>query len=184
MDRRQRLGQIAIALIGHDDRCAGLGDQEIRAGDADVGGEELFPQYGARLGEQSGRSRSRSRAAGSSSMGAAEVDLESAPWSHGSAGAMICEGVSWRSWMIYSPRSVSTGAMPCRLERVVEADLLGDHRLALGDALGAAAPCRCRGRSGAPPRRRRAPNAHGRPPPSPCAHRPRDRDRDGRAYGS
>src|SRR5437762_940599 len=28
------------------------------------------------------------------------------------AGAMICEGRSWASWMMYSPRSVSTGVTP------------------------------------------------------------------------
>ncbi len=36
MHPRQRLRQIAIALIGDDDAAAGLGDQEIRAGDPDV----------------------------------------------------------------------------------------------------------------------------------------------------
>ena len=51
------------------------------------------------------------------------------------AGAMMWEGASPRNWMMYSPRSVSTGFDPGRLERVIEADLLGDHRLALGDAL-------------------------------------------------
>ena len=30
------------------------------------------------------------------------------------AGAMIWLGSSWRSWMMYSPRSVSTGVMPAR----------------------------------------------------------------------
>ena len=30
------------------------------------------------------------------------------------AGAMMWLGSSWRSWMMYSPRSVSTGVMPCR----------------------------------------------------------------------
>ncbi len=54
------------------------------------------------------------------------------------AGAMMCEGASPRSWMTYSPRSVSTALMPFSLERRVEADLLGDHRLALGHHLGAA----------------------------------------------
>ena len=28
------------------------------------------------------------------------------------AGAMMCEGRSWASWMMYSPRSVSTGVIP------------------------------------------------------------------------
>ena len=40
----RRLRQIAIALIGDDDRSAGLGDEKIGAGDADVGGEEFFAQ--------------------------------------------------------------------------------------------------------------------------------------------
>ena len=30
------------------------------------------------------------------------------------AGAMMCEGRSWASWMMYSPRSVSTGVIPSR----------------------------------------------------------------------
>ncbi len=51
------------------------------------------------------------------------------------AGAMMWLGCSPRSWMMYSPRSVSTGVTPLLLEEIVEADLLGDHRLALGDGL-------------------------------------------------
>jgi hypothetical protein len=46
----QRLRQVAVALIGDDDAGAGLGDEKIRAGDADIGGEELRAQHGARLG--------------------------------------------------------------------------------------------------------------------------------------
>ena len=48
-----------------------------------------------------------------------------------------------------------------RLERIVEGDLLGDHRLALGDGLRADRLGRCRARSRAPPRRPGA-NAPGR----------------------
>ena len=51
------------------------------------------------------------------------------------AGMMMCEGSSWRICTRYSPRSVSTGAMPLLLEEVVDRDLLADHRLALGDEL-------------------------------------------------
>ena len=36
------------------------------------------------------------------------------------AGAMMWLGGSWRSWMMYSPRSVSTGSMPLLLEVLVE----------------------------------------------------------------
>ena len=49
---RQGLRQVAIALVGDDDRRAGLGHQEIRAGDADIGREEAVAQDHARLGEQ------------------------------------------------------------------------------------------------------------------------------------
>ncbi len=38
---------------------------------------------------------------------------------------------------MYSPRSVSIGAMPSALEMLVERDLLGHHRLRLGDRAGA-----------------------------------------------
>ncbi len=49
---RQDLRQVAIALVGDDDRGAGLGDQEIGAGDADIGGEEVLAQHAARFGQQ------------------------------------------------------------------------------------------------------------------------------------
>ena len=62
---RQGLRQIAVALIGDDDAAAGLGDQEIGAGDADIGGQEPFaavwcaPRSGCR-----GVRRTRGRPAG------------------------------------------------------------------------------------------------------------------------
>ncbi len=52
MDLRQALGEIAVALVGDDDRGAGLGDQEVGAGDADVGVEIALAQDLARLGHQ------------------------------------------------------------------------------------------------------------------------------------
>ena len=41
----QDLRQVAVALVGDDDRGAGLGDEEIRAGDADIGGKESLAQH-------------------------------------------------------------------------------------------------------------------------------------------
>ena len=38
---RQRLRQVAVALVGDDDARAGLGDEEVGAGDADVGLEVI-----------------------------------------------------------------------------------------------------------------------------------------------
>ena len=46
---RQGLGQIAIALVGHDHAAAGFGNQEIGAGDADVRRQEPLPQFAPRL---------------------------------------------------------------------------------------------------------------------------------------
>ena len=52
MRLRQDLGEIAVALVGDDDRGAGLGDEEVRAGDAHIRREEALAQHGARLGQQ------------------------------------------------------------------------------------------------------------------------------------
>jgi holo-[acyl-carrier protein] synthase len=45
----QELGEIAVALVGDDDARAGLGDQEVRAGDADIGIEEALARYSGRF---------------------------------------------------------------------------------------------------------------------------------------
>ena len=77
------------------------------------------------------------------------------------AGAMMWLGVWPASWMIHSPRSVSTTVARRRLERLVEAGLLRRHRLALHHGAGAdrAGPRRrCRRWR----RRRRRPSARGR----------------------
>jgi hypothetical protein len=49
---------------------------------------------------------------------------------------MMCEGISPRIWMRYSPRSVSIGVTVGGEVRV-EADFLRHHGLSLGDRLGA-----------------------------------------------
>ena len=45
----ERLRQVAIALIRHDDGGACLGNQEIRAGDPDIRLEVALPQNLPRL---------------------------------------------------------------------------------------------------------------------------------------
>ncbi len=40
----QDLRQVAVALVGDDDRGAGLGDEKIRARDADIGGKKALAQ--------------------------------------------------------------------------------------------------------------------------------------------
>ena len=49
---RQDLREVAVAFVGDDDRGSGLGDEEVGAGDADVGGEELCAQHLARFRQQ------------------------------------------------------------------------------------------------------------------------------------
>ena len=70
---RQRLGQVAVALVGDDDAAAGLRDQEVGPGDADIGGEELLrgagcaPRPGCRAGRRTpGRPAGRCGPPGSS----------------------------------------------------------------------------------------------------------------------
>ena len=108
----QRLGQVAVALIGDNDGRTGFRDQEVGAGDADIGGEEFCPQLGARL------------------------DQDVAPLMEGSIGRQVGVGASESVLPILQvqmerrrddvarqfmpelddaspPRSVSTGVMPC-----------------------------------------------------------------------
>ena len=44
MHRRQRRGQIGVALVGHEHEGAGVGDEGVPAGDADVSVDEALPQ--------------------------------------------------------------------------------------------------------------------------------------------
>ena len=123
--------QVGVALVGDDDGRAGLGDEEVGAGDADVGGKEFLAQDAARFADQCfGSARSRSGGRWPWRRRNSSATSPSRRWI---AGAMMWLGVSPRIWMMYSPRSVSTDIEAGRFEARVEADLLGDHRLALGD---------------------------------------------------
>ena len=75
VDLGQGLGQVAVALVGDDDRGPGLGDEEIRAGDADIGGQEAVAQDRARLAEQLLGPR-QVAIGGEVAVGAAEVGLD------------------------------------------------------------------------------------------------------------
>ena len=52
MHPREGLGEVAIALVGDDHAGAGLGDEEVAAGDADIRLEELLAQHRARFAHQ------------------------------------------------------------------------------------------------------------------------------------
>jgi len=51
------------------------------------------------------------------------------------AGMTMCDGVWWASWMIHSPRSVSSTSMPACSKGLVQVDLLGGHGLGLDHPL-------------------------------------------------
>ena len=107
---RQRLGEVAVALVGDDDRGARLGDEEIGPRDADVGLEELLAQHGARLAHELSRLLERA-ALGQVLVEAAEVGLD----------LLLREVQDGRDDVArrlvadlrrYSPRSVSTTSRP------------------------------------------------------------------------
>src|SRR5712672_415051 len=135
MGLRQRLGEVAVALVGDDDRAAGLGDQEIRARDADIGGEEFFAQHGARFAQQAG---GLDQIAFRRQMGmdAAEfrLDLLLGEMHRG------CDDVGWHLVAELDDVFAEVGLDrddAVGFQVVVEPDLLGDHRLSLGGGAGA-----------------------------------------------
>ena len=96
MGFRQDLREIAVALVGDDDRRARFRDQEIRAGDADIGGEKFFAQDAARLARASWAGSRQVALGGEVGVDAAEIGLDLIGV-RCTAGAMMCEGVSPRS---------------------------------------------------------------------------------------
>ncbi len=133
MDPGQGLRQIAVALVGDDDGGAGLGDEEVGAGDADVGVEEAPAQDGARLLEQVARLLDAARAPvlgvmlgeGVGEVAAREMDRR---------GDDVARRLVPELQDVLAEVGLDRGDAVL-LEEVVEADLLGDHRLALGDRL-------------------------------------------------
>ncbi len=180
MDARQRLRQVAIALVGDDDRSAGLGDEEIGAGDADIGGKEFLAAIcrALRAAGSPGLRASRSRGR---FLWARRKSWRTWSMFRCTAGAMMWLGCSPRNWMIYSPRSVSTGSMRAGLKEFVERDLFRDHRLALGDDIG---PRLAADVHDEPARldRVRGPVNVATAVHAPLSRMPPDKDRDGRAH--
>ena len=118
MHARQRLRQVGVALVGDDDGRAGLGDQEVGAGDADVGGEEFRAQDAARFRDE--RRWARRIAVGRQRDVAARKSLgDVGRASGGSPARSMWLGVSPRIWMMYSPRSVSTTSSPSASRRAL-----------------------------------------------------------------
>ena len=133
MRLRQDLREVAVALVGDDDRRSGFGDEEVRAGDPDVGGEELGPQHLARLGQQLfglGEAALGRQVA----MRLAELLLDVFRGQMDRRRDDVGGRLAAQLDDVFAEVGLDR-LDPRRLERVVEADLLGDHRLALGDAL-------------------------------------------------
>ena len=133
MDARQGLGQVAIALIGHDHAAAGFGDQKIRPRDADIGGEEFLPQLGARLGQDVAPfvEHAVGRQVG---VQPAEIRLPilavQVEGRGDDVGGVLVAELQDVLAKIGLDRRDAVG-----FQMVVDAELLGDHRLALGDRL-------------------------------------------------
>ena len=53
MDTGEKLGEIPVALVGHDHRLSRFGDQEVGAGDSDVSRQKAATQHLPRIGEKS-----------------------------------------------------------------------------------------------------------------------------------
>ena len=135
MDPRQGLGQIAVALIGHDDARTGLRDEKIGAGDADFGSKETRSQHRTRLVTHLAR------------LDQQPVRVERAMLGPECVGDLFlnqmdrrCDDVARRLMPQLDDVFAEIGfdgSNAVRLEEIVEPHLLGDHRLALRDELGA-----------------------------------------------
>ena len=112
----------------------GFGDEEIRAGDADVGGEEFGAQHPARLGEQLLPARQRSRFGGQVAVRLAKILLDVVLRDMDCRRNDVRGGLAAKLDDVFAEVGLDR-LHPRRLDRVVEPDLLRDHRLALGDAL-------------------------------------------------
>ena len=135
MHPRQDLGEVAVALVGDDHRGAGLGDEEIGAGDADIGGEETLAQDAARLGEQ--RRRLGELAVGAQlGMHPAEVVLDLLLGQVHRRRDDVARRLVAKLDDVFAEVGLHR-LDAVVLEMLVEGDLLGDHRLALGDRAGA-----------------------------------------------
>ena len=135
MHARQGRGQVAIALIGDDHRRAGLGDQEIGAGDADIGGEEFLAQHLARLGDEMLRLVEPPRMR-QTLMRAAEIRLDGLAIEVNDRSDQMARALAPELHDIFAEiglHHLDLGGV----EMGVEPDLLRHHRLALGDELGA-----------------------------------------------
>ena len=136
MHARQNLRQIAIALIGDDDRRAGFRHQKIGAGHADVGGQKFCAQFRARLSQKAFR-LAQIAVLRQPCMHAAELGLHVLlVQMHGGRDDMRGR-LAAKLNDVFAKVSLNRFD-PGPLQRSVKSDLFGHHRFALGDTAGAA----------------------------------------------
>ena len=134
----QRLGEVAVALVGHDHRRAGLGDQEIGARDADIGGQELLAQDLARLGDQLGR-LGQHALLGQVGVQAAEVGLHLVLRQVNGGRDDVARRLAADLDQVFA--EIGFDRFDAALfQAMIEPDLLRDHRFALGDDAGSRLP--------------------------------------------
>ena len=131
MDARQDLRQVAVALVGDDDRGAGLGDEEVGAGDADVGLRGSARAARARASSSSAAGSLRSRSGRQLGVDAAEVRLDLLLGQVHRRRDDVARRLVAELDDVFAEVGLDR-LDAVRLEMLVEADLLGDHRLALG----------------------------------------------------
>ena len=138
MNARQQLREVAVALVGDDDRGSGLGDEKVRTRNADIGGQESLPQNVARFGLQTVM-RGDVAFVGEVGMGAAEIRLHLiARQMHGRRND-VRRHLAAELYDILAEVGFDRDETS-RLDGLVEPDLFRDHRLALGDRAGSDAP--------------------------------------------
>ena len=126
---RQPGAQPDVALGLDEHERAGLGDEEVRAGDAHLGGEEAVAQLGARVGDEP-----------LGVVGVEHLAREAAEQlGHLARGQVHRRGEDVRRAVAHELHDVLAEVGLHRLdaglgERLVEADLLGEHRLRLDRA--------------------------------------------------
>ena len=133
VDARQSLGEIAIALVGDDGGRPLIGDEEIGAGDADIGLQESGAEFRARLGHQACRIVQVALGV-KLGMRLAEGFLDL------SLRHMKCRADEMRRRLAAQLDDIFAeigldGLDAVRFEKGVDTDLLADHRFALGDGL-------------------------------------------------
>ena len=131
---RQRRGEVAVAFIGEDHRAARLGDQQVGPSNADVGGDEFLSQNGARLCHQVGDGLELS-CRGQRAVRAAKIGLDRLFVEVDDGRNDVARGLAPDLHDIFAEVGLDHLDAGC-FQMGIQSDLLRDHGLALGDALG------------------------------------------------